>query len=280
MDKRKPVKLVISDVDGTIFDCKDTMTDSLALLREQIRKYEVPFTLASGRSYQNLEGLVDYLGLKLPVIVNNGAGIVHGDRLLWEMTLENDDVRDAVELADRYGMFVALYDSAHETVYRHNEYVQSYIDRFQKHYTYLLGPNETLTDKTWRGLRMEKLLFIDPEKPGRVEEIIGRLKNRDEALAVVRYDDRSMDVMPKGCDKRSAVQRLAETLEVGLEQVAAVGDNENDIQMIKAVGVGCAVANATDSLKRFASYVCRGAGADGVAEVVQTFYMNEKREGG
>lgn len=275
MGEKKNIKLVISDVDGTIFDRKDTITDGLELLKEYIRDYKVPFSLASGRCYKDLKKLVEYLNLDLPVIVNNGGGIVQHGKVLWEKNLNRESVREAVEFADSCGMFVAIYDSLHEVVYRHNAYVQTYIDRFQKDYTYLLKPDEVLSDEKWSALTIQKILFIDPQKPGRIQAVIDKMNL--SGLAVVKYDSRSADVMSEGCDKQSAVERLSSMLKTALNEIAAIGDNENDIKMMKVVGQSCAVANATDSLKQKTAYVCQENGAAGVAEVVQRFYISRKK---
>lgn len=58
----------------------------------------------------------------------------------------------------------------------------------------------------------------------------------------------------------------------------AVGDNENDLEMIRAAGIGAAVANASAAVKRAADYVCDRGYTDGVTEVISKFVMGE--EGG
>ena len=204
---RKP-KLVVSDVDGTLFDRKDTITEGMERLKSLIRTCDIPFTLASGRCYAGLSWLVRYLDIKLPVIVNNGTGIMEKGRLLWSARINPENLREAVRYADSCGMFISLCDALEEKVYRHNPYVQSYIDRFGKRYSYLLPLDAELPDEEWERMDIQKLLVIDPRSPGRIDQVIGRLQGGSEALSIVRYDDRSMVVMPGGCSKMDGVRRL------------------------------------------------------------------------
>ncbi len=263
----KTPKLVICDVDGTIFDRKDTVTEGLIHLRTIIKKHKIPFTLASGRCYTNLKNLSDYLGVDLPVIVNNGTGIMDENTLFWSASINQDDIKEAVEYADQCGMLISFCNAREEIIYRHNEYVQSYIERFQKSYQFC----HTAASKFrggWPDFEVQKLLIIDCQKPGRVDEVISKIKKRNDTLSIVRYDDRSIDVMPGGCGKRSGVERLSQMLGIKMEDIMAIGDNENDLEMLSAVGLGVAVQNATETLKRVADYVCHQDAAAGVAEAV------------
>ena len=270
-------RLVVSDVDGTLFDRKDTVTEGLERLKSLIGSCEIPFTLASGRCYAGLSWLVEYLDIKLPVIVNNGTGIMEQGSLLWSARIRPENLREAVRFADSCGMFVSLCDAVEEKVYRHNAYVQSYIDRFGKSYSYLLPPDGELSCEAWNRMDIQKLLVIDPQSPGRIDQVIGRLGGGSEALSIVRYDSRSMDVMPGGCSKMAGVKRLAALLGIDPADIMAVGDNENDIGMLDLVGTAVAVQNATDGLKPHADLVCKGECAAGVAEAVETYFVKRAK---
>ena len=269
-------KLVLCDVDGTLFDRKDTMQPGHEKLQQMIAKSEIPFTLASGRCLDNMKFLIGYLDLKLPVIVNNGTAILQNGEVLWEEQLCAADFREAVELADEMGMFISFYGAVEERVYRHNDYVQSYIDRFGKSYTYILREKEQADDRMWSEFKIQKVLIIDPDKTGRIDEIIKKIKNTDDK-SIVKYDERSMDVMPKSCTKEKGARLLAEIMKIPMENVMAIGDNENDIEMIREVGTGVAVANGTDRLKAVADYVSEKPGVDGVTEAIDKFFCKMQK---
>ena len=60
-----------------------------------------------------------------------------------------------------------------------------------------------------------------------------------------------------------------------MEDILAIGDNENDIAMLQIAGVGAAVANATDRAKAVADYICHDANTAGVIEVIRLFCLGE-----
>ena len=67
---------------------------------------------------------------------------------------------------------------------------------------------------------------------------------------------------------------FAARLGIAPEETIAVGDNSNDVSMIRAAGLGCAVANATDEAKAAADYVCQADNnAGAVAEVIEKFVL-------
>lgn len=276
---KKP-KLIISDIDGTIFDRKDSITLGLKRLKIMLSEYQIPFTLASGRCYADMRRLIEYLDIKLPVIVNNGTGIMTENQIYADAQIDPEDIREAVEYADTCGMMISLYGAEKEKVYRYNAYVQSYIDRFDKKYEYCIADEREMNEKQWRDMRIQKLLIIDPQKPGRIENVIEKIRESAKNLSVVRYDDRSIDVMPKFCSKARGVAKLAEILGISLEDIMAIGDHENDIEMLKSVGIGVAVRNATKNLKEAAGYLCEEEAASGVVEAVEKFYVSPGGEGG
>ncbi|WP_215698367.1 Cof-type HAD-IIB family hydrolase [Clostridium sp. MCC353] len=269
---KKP-KLIISDIDGTIFDRKDTVTEGLRRLKTILAEHRIPFTLASGRCYADMKSLIEFLDVSLPVIVNNGAGIMTESQMYWGAQINPEDIREAVRYADTCGMMVSLYEAEKEKVYRHNAYVQSYIDRFGKKYQYCVTSEKEMDEQQWKDMRIQKLLIIDPQKPGRIETVINKIREASDHLSVVQYDDRSIDVMPKSCSKENGVAKLAGMLGIAMEDIMAVGDNENDIEMLRHAGIGVAVNNATDTLKAAADYISAEEAAAGVAKAVEKFYV-------
>lgn len=278
----KTPKLVVSDVDGTLFGKKDAVTQGLKRLKELIKRYNVPFTLASGRCYSDLKDLINYLDIKLPVIVNNGTGVITEKKVYWSETISPKKIIKAVEYADSCGMLISICNATDEKMVRHNAYVQSYIDRFDKKYNYLFGKEEMIDERRWNDLDIQKLLVIDPEKPGRIDQVIEKI-DKDARLSIVRYDDRSIDVMPEGCSKKTGVEKVALLLGISLDEIAAIGDNENDIQMMQTVGKTYCVKNATENLKKVVDVICEYEEAAGVAEMVEKLFgggeNNEETEG-
>jgi Cof subfamily protein (haloacid dehalogenase superfamily) len=80
----------------------------------------------------------------------------------------------------------------------------------------------------------------------------------------------NIEIMPRGANKADALRFMAERMGVPMEQVMAIGDNYNDIEMIKAAGRGIAMANAVDKLKETADEVTLSNDEDGVALAIES----------
>lgn len=80
----------------------------------------------------------------------------------------------------------------------------------------------------------------------------------------------------QGCDKGGALRYLAEYYNIPIGQTVAIGDNYNDLPMLKAAGFGVAVENGEEALKRQAGFVTKSCDDNGVAYVIRKFGFGEK----
>lgn len=90
---------------------------------------------------------------------------------------------------------------------------------------------------------------------------------------------RYLELNQFGIHKGVGLKALADHLGISIEETIGIGDNYNDLELIKAAGLGCAVANAIDEIKEIATYVCESDCAQGgVAEVIENFILNKVEE--
>lgn len=82
-----------------------------------------------------------------------------------------------------------------------------------------------------------------------------------------------LDVMNKGVTKGNAIKNLAQSLGVKQEEIIAIGDNENDISMIKYAGLGVAMGNAEEKVKEVSNFITDTNDNHGVAKVIQQFML-------
>ena len=83
-----------------------------------------------------------------------------------------------------------------------------------------------------------------------------------------------MEIVAEGCSKASGVERLIEYMNLTKDEVMAIGDHTNDIEIVSMVGLGVAVGNATPKLKEVADYVAKGEVEDGVIEAINKFLFD------
>ncbi|EJL46775.1 hypothetical protein BAG01nite_35310 [Brevibacillus agri] len=93
-----------------------------------------------------------------------------------------------------------------------------------------------------------------------------------EKIRVTASGERNLEILPEGVSKASGLAVLTEKLGIGPEEIVAVGDNYNDAEMLQYAGMGVAMGNAPDDVKRLARYVTDTNDQHGVAAVIRKFF--------
>ena len=94
------------------------------------------------------------------------------------------------------------------------------------------------------------------------------LENLKGVIDVFRSADTFVELVPKGIDKGASLSILGSHLNIHPDQMIAFGDESNDISMLKYVGMGVAVVNATEPAKAAADLITMSNNEDGVAHVI------------
>jgi len=99
---------------------------------------------------------------------------------------------------------------------------------------------------------------------GKIREVLGK-----EGLHLVAVDSGfAIHIKAPEVNKGSALRRVSELMEIPLEQIAAIGDGPNDVEMIETAGVSFAVANAVEDVKRSSTFVTGAPHGKGVSEAI------------
>lgn len=268
---RQAPELILCDVDGTLIDSTQRITPAFDELKALLKQYDLPFTIASGRSPALIREYADYLELDRPALVNNGASAVDQGAHLWYDVFPAHLIRDAIVAADKMDMAIFMCFDGDELCYRHNAYIQREIDEYGRYNRFYIP-----LASEWDALQFERVMITDPERPGRIDSILPLLEGLRDRLTILRYDDRHVDVMKKGVSKGNGIRRLAAKMGVDPLKMMVIGDGVNDIEMMREVGMGVAVGNASPILKEAADYVCEARNTYGVIEALRRFSVVEE----
>jgi len=271
-------KLLVIDIDGTLLNPEGEITPHTKATVQAAQEAGIVVTLATARRYGNSAKIATELELHGPLIVYDGALIVQhpAATILYSRLLRADIAQAAVELLVRHDVQPVVH------------------------------PDDGLLEEIWTGSVQLDNLFIDayfaayPEKmrrmpyaqlctghadPRRVvaftsEEIIQGVIPEVAALpcswnAIQRgsYGCAELVVMDRGCSKASGVAALAQALNIPLQEVMALGDNTNDIEMLQVVGWGVAMGQAPDNVKAAAKAVTASNREDGVAQAIERYAL-------
>lgn len=119
-----------------------------------------------------------------------------------------------------------------------------------------------------------KIAFID--KPEKILQVRKRIpKHFIEKYEVTSSVPEYIEFVKKGIKKSEAIKFVINKLNITPEEVIAIGDGENDIEMLKFAGLGVAMENANDCVKSNANFITTSNNNDGVGNVVEKFILNE-----
>ena len=261
-------RLIICDIDGTLIDQQEVICDTFHRLGDMIARHQIPFTLASGRSYPEVKKFITLLGIRLPILINNGASCVEASKSLWNHYIDPMMLKEAMIKADALDMVIVYGDGLHENVYRMNDYLQNQINKFNRKYRV----HQPLASE-WPTMKIQKVHITDPKSPGKIDEVLKLLEPYRQALSITRFNDRATDITAKASNKALGAIRLADMLGIDHADIMTIGDAANDIDMIAWGSPGVAVANATDAVKEVADYVCQHHTIAGVIEAIHKFHL-------
>ena len=226
------MRILALDIDGTLITSQHVLTEPVrsALIRAQ-RDYDIRIALASGRPTAALGHLAAELELK-----TYGGYLLpfNGGKLIAAATGERSDDPYAVKEIDITGMAL-----------------------------------EVVPDfRALSALKLPKCLAVGPKDKlipleAEAKALLG------ERIDAFRSSDFFLELVPKGIDKGATLGRLLELLGLTPEALIAMGDNYNDLGMLRLAGTSVAMGNAPEDIKAVASYVTRTNNEDGVAYALE-----------
>jgi hypothetical protein len=273
----QPIRLVAIDIDGTLLNSSFQVSaaDVGALLDAHQRGVEV--VLVTGRRHQFALPVAASLGFSVTLISSNGAMIRTSEGTLMHRNLL--PVETAREVVTQMAAFreniVLTFDRERKgaLVVETTEFLDVALRRWMEknsEYLDIVKPLEAaLTEAPVQAT------FCGPVR--RMQEAQQQLVNAGLAprITVLRtqYDVRDLcivDVLNRGCTKGDALRRWAEHRGIQRQQVMAIGDNYNDIEMLEFAGVPVVMGNACDELKQNGWMVTLENNQNGVAHALQT----------
>lgn len=263
-------KLIVSDLDGTLLDSRRNISDRT---KELIHKYISVggiFTFATGRMENSARHYIDYLNIEAPAIIYNGAKVsdIKKETVSYEAALEYNTTITTLRLLKEYDLDVLLYINK-------KVYVNSITEGIKEHMIkdgVVCVPVGDLCE--FLKSQSTKILIIGD--PNKFDEYILRLNGLlGTPVNYVHSEWNYLEILPEGTSKGEALKKLAEELRIPMEETIAIGDELNDLSMVKAAGLGVAVANGNPELIKIADYVTKSHDEDGVAEVIDKVLNGE-----
>lgn len=241
--------LVVSDVDGTLLQASYGVPKRNIETITRFVEAGGKFTVCTGRSVDSVRRYVDWIPFSAPAILCNGAIIYDygSNRMIYGAELDSrvfDVVREVAKVFPKAG--IEFHNCDGITATRMN-------DEVTKHGLVEHIPFVTADINTIEGVSFNKMLFAaPPDTIDSIQKFIDSRRLKDERFALFDYVKTApvyYEIIPKGVNKGTGLQRLAEYMHINMKNTVAIGDYYNDIDMFKAAGYTASVADAPADIR-------------------------------
>lgn len=255
--------LIVLDLDGTLLNDQQQISDHTkkVLLKAQDEGHIV--MIATGRPFRASSLYYNELQLSTPIVNFNGALIHHPKNKSWEpihSPIQKSVVDDVVDSVDTF-QYKNLVAEIMDDVYIHVE-DQAMADWFK-----MGNPRVT----------MGNLKFNLPENPTSLlisanAQNIPLIRNHLQEVHAELIEHRRwgapfnvIEIVRKGLNKAVGVAAISKYLDIPKERIIAFGDEDNDLEMIDYAGIGVAMSNGIEDLKKIANEITLSNNEDGIA---------------
>jgi Cof subfamily protein (haloacid dehalogenase superfamily) len=285
------ISLLALDLDGTLLDSRGHISERNRIAIDHAREQGVHVALVTGRRFRDSRPVALELGLDIPLISHNGALTKHAATLQTVSVLPlpvaaarkalrigREANADALLSDDHEGLGVLVYDH----IRGENSAAHLYLAWARR-----IHGNEEGRNAVQQVASLEDYLDHDPihlafsggcEEMDQLEETLKSKLGSTVKLLSTKYleqDFTLLDIVNPAASKGAGVAATAAELGVGQEDIMAIGDNYNDLEMLLFAGVGVVMANAPLSLREIAGlHPTASNREDGVALAIEQFILN------
>jgi Cof subfamily protein (haloacid dehalogenase superfamily) len=264
------IKLICSDIDGTLLNAKRELSKKTIFEITKL-KDKLPIVLISSRMPSAMNHLQKQLKItNNPIVAYNGGLIMVNNKIRQSTTIPFEVVDKIMDLNQNH---------LHLSLYNTNDWFAPHLDHWTERETNNTKVNPTIKSnnevlEAWQTNQTGAHKIMCMGKAELITKFYNLMsENFSDDIHLYRSKDTYIEIAPKQISKRSAIEFLLET-EFGLNmsEVMSFGDNFNDIEILKASGLGVAVGNAKEEVKLIADKTIENAKEDGVANFLNAYF--------
>jgi Cof subfamily protein (haloacid dehalogenase superfamily) len=263
-------QLIVSDVDETLLNSKMQLGEFSTKVFRSLRDKGMKMTIATGKSMNAVTDLIGHLGIGIPMVFSNGGMVQDTDgNILYSRTLDKEIVKKILEICNRYQADWLIYHPDNIFVNEINSntnFTMQYNEPFPVVIEDVEAQTSIMDDPT-------KVMVINFGHPEALLPVRNDLNTSlGDQTNIIFSLPTMLEIMPAGISKSYGVRYITDMLGVPLKHVIAFGDGDNDAEMLRDVGLGIAVQNASPLCKSNADMVVGSNEDQGPAVFLNDFY--------
>ena len=263
-------KLVAVDMDGTLLNSNGKIGEDTINVIEKVIDKGILFVVASGRPIQGIKKYKNILNIKGPAITYNGAMIVslENGEILYEQSLKKSDAEKILNIGNIKKITMCVWSKNQLYVNIINDKVNNYIK--------LSGVKPILISDYQELLKnpISKILWYDTVE--KIEEVRKELSvDLFEEVTFCTSQPIFLEFFNSKVSKGKALEFIGKSYSISSQDMIAIGDGANDLSMIQYAGLGVAMGNASEEIKKYAKFITTSNDENGVGEVLDKFIFQD-----
>lgn len=257
------MRLIITDLDGTLLNEKSMVSDRTKNTIQKLLKQGVNFAIATGRGIISAKKYKDVIGSDIYLICNNGATIYNtNEEKIYEKVLSQKEVEIVVKYFREKNI---IYNGVYEGKIFTDDGAKDSIKTIETGFQHI---GMTTLDEF---PVMTKILVKD--KTETIIELMNDMKEKfSDFLDITMSSPICLDIVHKECNKGNGVKLISKLLDIPTDEIMVFGDGGNDLGMLEIVGHPVVMENGLDSLKEKIKNIAPSNKEDGVAQYLEKFF--------
>lgn len=281
------IQIIASDMDGTLLNDKMVISKRNADAIKEAQKNGVHFIVSSGRGYNEIKPLIKAADFNSPMITLNGAEVLdENGKVLSSSPLPKITAKKIIRLLRKKGLYAEVITS--KGIYSDNkakriENFAELLTRVSPDTPYKLAVimasnrlelmNINYTDDYMelideKHTKVFKIVAFSSEGKKVLDPIRNEISENSE-LVVTSSSESNIEINHVNAQKGIALQAYADYLNIPMDNVMAIGDNNNDVSMLKVAGMSYAMENGSNEVKMLAKRIADTNTSDGVGKAIE-----------
>ena len=266
-------KMLCLDVDGTLLNSNHKISKGTKeAIKRLSKEKDVRIILVSARMPKGIVFLQKELEIKEPIICYSGSLVLDKDyNIISNQYIKFNQVKEIVEEAQRCKVHVSLY--------KDDNWIIDDIDKWAQIEADITGIKPEIinfgkmANSTKYANGLNKILLIGDDS--KISEIYKKLNIKfTKDLNIYPSKSNYLEIMNKDVSKTLAIKQLLDLYKIDRLEVIAIGDNFNDIDMLKFAEVGIAMGNAPNEVKEISNDVTSCNDEDGIVKAINKYFYS------
>lgn len=272
-------RLLAIDIDGTLLRSNHRIDRQTRAAIQFAQEKGVYVTLATGRNFPSAKKVADSLKLDSVLITQNGGFLATDiENPVYVKRFEEEKVYQIVQLLENYDCHIRVLHETYSVgnrVRQKNHLVAKMTlgigDPLFYPATFTDSLSNQLLESPIASPKIDVQFFDDTER----KSAVVHLEKMVQGIHITSSTKCNCEIMPEGVSKAKGLQVLGEQLGIALEEMVAIGDSYNDIEMITQAGLGIAMWNSPKEVKQASDWVTRSNNHHGVAYAVREVFRKQ-----